>query len=174
MRCSVLVLTPINAWVIWEFLRKFPAFPELQATVSAFNLSRSLQHTTVCGFWYFPLMIIACYRLLGKCFVVCEWCGTDAPRTECRLPAVVTNWIQSAMWSFPVSCSHQPRGLWMGHSPCPAFCSSATRMRRARIFAGVPVHLQDISVQHTCSWSWPTDFSSAGSNILFLRSYWLL
>lgn len=48
------------------YLRKFPAFPELQATASAFSLSCSLQHTAVCGFWYFPLMISVCYRLLGS------------------------------------------------------------------------------------------------------------
>lgn len=46
--------------------RKLPAFPELQAVVSAFNLSCSLLCTAVCGFWYFPLMISVCYRLSGS------------------------------------------------------------------------------------------------------------
>lgn len=59
MKYKVLVLTAViklDAWVIWEFLfKEIPSLSRAAGQVSAFNLSCSLQHTAVCGFWCFPV-----------------------------------------------------------------------------------------------------------------------
>lgn len=66
-------------------VRKLPAFPELQAMVSVLNLSCTLLCAAVCGFWYFPLMISVCHRLLGSnCGLWEVWDRCYSDRTACR------------------------------------------------------------------------------------------
>lgn len=162
------------------YLRKFPAFPESQATVAAFKPSCSLWHTAACGFWYFPLMISVCYRLLESALWLVGGVGQ-------MLPGLSINWLQQQQTGF--NCPFDPsqslaptNPVGFGLDTLPAQPSALQQMGRARFFTGVPVHPPAPFCAACCPLCpragqlarWLTQFSSARSNILFLRSHWLL